>query len=171
LQTVLHQRERHNKFEQLATSDVVKEAQKSWSLRLSYTPEKAIETFRRLPENQQRDVFGGLAQEERVDLLAKLKCEPLLSGDPSTAATLKNLSQVDPFAQYQDPWAVVSVTPSVPGNPHDKPVKLPKRSTSVVPKYTIEDAPAKDDPYACIAEPIDPPTSTVNKSDIKTTFA
>lgn len=72
LQEVFSQRARHNKFEQLASSDVVKQEQQSWTLTLLYTPGKAIEAFRRLPEKQQRDVYGLLTQKEQVGLLAKL---------------------------------------------------------------------------------------------------
>jgi hypothetical protein len=132
LQSVMDQRSRHNRFEKLANSDVVKQEQKSWSLTLVYTPDKAIESFRRLPENQQRDVYGRLTQKEQVDLLAKLNCEPVQPGAPSTDETRKNLL-TDPKSPG---WEVL------PG---------------------LE----KDDPYACTAEPIDLPTSTVNKGGIK----
>jgi hypothetical protein len=102
-------RARYKTFELSATSDVIQQERNSWTLTLRYAPDKAIETFRKLPENQQRDVFGRLTQEERADLAAKLKCEPLPSGSPSTAATMENLSHVDPYAEYQhakdDPYA------------------------------------------------------------------
>jgi len=119
---------RYKEFDLLTKSDAVQQERNSWALTLRYTPDKAIEAFRKLPENRQRDVFGGLAQDERADLVAKLKCEPLLPGSPSTPATLENLSHVDPYAEYQH---------------------------------------AKDDPYACMAEETDPPTSAVNKGGIK----
>jgi hypothetical protein len=91
LRTVIDQRSRHNRFVQLANSDAVKQEQKAWSLTLIYTPDKAIQIFRRLPENQQRDVYGRLTQNEQVDLLAKLNCEPVQPGAPSTSETRKNL--------------------------------------------------------------------------------
>lgn len=115
-QTALNQRARHNKFEQLAASDAVQQERKSWALTLVYRPEEAIETFRKLPENQQRDVWSRLAKEERGYLVSRLKCEPLPSGSPSTDAVLKNLSQVDPWGKYQiidvyakdDPYACMA---------------------------------------------------------------
>jgi hypothetical protein len=122
LQTVLAQRERHNKFEQLANSDVVRQEQRSWSLTLAYTPDKTIEVFRRLPENQQRDVYGRLTQKEQVDLLAKLNCEPLRPGDPATAETRKNLLtdpkypgwETLPGIEKDDPYACLAESSDPP---------------------------------------------------------
>lgn len=115
-QSILNQKEHHNKFEKLANSDVVRQEQSSWSLTILYTPDKAIETFRRLPENQQRDVYGRLAQKEQLDLLAKLNCEPLQPGSPSTAETRKNLLtdtkypgwEVLPGLEKDDPYACMA---------------------------------------------------------------
>jgi hypothetical protein len=138
LQSILNQRERHNKFERLAASDVVKNERNAWTLALRYAPKDAIEALRKLPEGQQRNVLRSLTQEERTDLLAKLKCASSQWGVDSTATVQGNLSQVDPFAGYQ--------------------VKLPKGATLV----------DSDDPYACLAEASDPPPSTVNRGGIKT---
>ena len=131
LRSVLEQRANHNRFEQLANSDVVKLEQKSWSLTLLFTPDEAIQIFRGLPQNQQRDVYGRLTQKEQVDLLAKLNCEPVRPGAPSTAETRKNLL----------------TDPKYPG-------------------WEVLPGPEKDDPYACLAEPSDPPISTVNQDGI-----
>jgi hypothetical protein len=127
LQSVLSQRERHNKFERLVNSDVAKNERNAWTLALRYAPKDAIEALRKLPEGQQRDVLHSLTQEERADLLARLKCASTQWGVDSTVAIQENLSQVDRWVQY-----------------------------------------AQNDPYACTAEPIDPPISTVNKGGIKT---
>ncbi len=131
LQPTLDQRAHHIKFEQLMASDVVKQEQKSWPLTLLYTPAKAIEIFRKLPENQQRDVYGRLTQKEQADLLAKMNCEPVQPGAPSTAETRKNLL----------------TDPKYPG-------------------WEVLPGPEKDDPFACLAEAIDPPISTVNQGGI-----
>ncbi len=140
LQAVLHQTQRHKTFESLVNSQTVKQERKSWPLTLAYTPERAIQTFRRLPENAQRDAFGGLTGEQRLDLLAKLKCEPLLPGSrvaPDSSdragsydAILRNLSQV---------YAIFP-----PG------------------------AAMEDDPFACMPDSGDPPASTVDRDGIKT---
>ena len=122
LQSVLSQEARHIRFQQLATSDVVRQGQQSWSLTLLYTPHKAIEVFRRLPENQQRDVYGLLTQKEQVDLLAKLNCEPLQSGDPPTVEIRKNLLTDPKYPGYQilpgpdkdDPYACSAETDDSP---------------------------------------------------------
>lgn len=151
LQSVLSQRERHNKFEQLAASDVVKNERNAWPLTLRYSPREAIEALRKLPEVQQRDVFRSLTQEERTDLLAKLKCASTEWGVGSTATVQGNLSQVDPFAEYQKPA----------NPPIDYEALAKKYGGTTVRKST-------DDPYACTAEPIDPPASTVNEGGIKT---
>lgn len=143
LQSVLGQRERHNKFEQLAASDVVKNERNAWPLALRYAPKEAIEALRKLPENQQRDVLHTLTNGERVDLLAKLKCASSEWGVNSTATIQGNLSQVDPFVAYA------------------RPPSLPKGYTLDTP------ASAKDDPYACTAESSDPPASTVNEGGIR----
>ena len=74
LQTALGQRARHNQFEALANSEVVRQERRSWSLTLRYAPKEAIEALRKLPEGQPRDVLRTLTQEEKEDLLAKLKC-------------------------------------------------------------------------------------------------
>src|SRR5437016_5810199 len=101
--------EGYKEYYVLAKSDAVQKAWNSWTLTLRYKADKAIDAFRRLPESRQRDLFGGLSQDERADLVAKLKCEPLLPGSPSTAAILENLSHVDPYPEYQhakdDPYA------------------------------------------------------------------
>ena len=119
LQSVLNQGARHSRFEQLANSDVIQQEQKSWSLTLQYTPEKAIETFRKLSENQQRDLFGHLTSEEQGDLIAKLKCEPLPSGFPSTATTVGNLLKIPNHPGYildlrDDPYACLPDTGDPP---------------------------------------------------------
>ena len=137
-QSILNQRERHNKFEQLAASDVVKSERNAWPLVLRYVPQKAIEALRKLPESQQRDVLYTLTPEERADLLAKLKCASSRWGVDSTATIQGNLSQVN------------------------RPPSLPKGYTLDTP------APAKDDPYACSAETGDPPNSTINRNGIET---
>ncbi len=131
LQTVLSQRVRHDQFEALANSDVVRQERKSWSLTLRYAPKEAIEALRKLPEGQQRDVLRTLTQEEKNDLLAKLKCASSDWGVDSTAIVQGNLSRVE----------------NVPEG------------------YTLD---ARPDPYACLAELIDPPISNVNKSGIQT---
>jgi hypothetical protein len=111
---------RYKQFDAFTKSDAVQQEQNSWTLTLRYTPDEAIEAFRKLPENRQRDVFAGLAQEERADLTAKLKCEPLSLGSPSTAATLENLSHVDPYAEYQhakdDPYACTAEASDPPAS-------------------------------------------------------
>ena len=122
LQPALDQRARHNRFEQLANSEVVQQELKSWSLTLLYTPAKAIGIFRKLPENQQRDVYGRLTQKEQADLLAKMNCEPLQPGDPSTAETRKNLLtdpkypgwEVLPGPEKDDPYACLSESSDPP---------------------------------------------------------
>lgn len=126
LQTVLSQRARQNTFERFTTSKTVQQARASWPLAIRYTPGKAIEALRSLSEEQQRDVISSLDRDERIDLMAKLKCASSQFGTQSTAAVMGNLSQVDRWAQY-----------------------------------------AQDDPYACLAEPIDPPISTANGGGIK----
>jgi len=107
LHTILEQRARHNRFEQLANSDVVRQQSKAWPLTLRYSPKEAIEVLRRLPEGQQREVLHTLTQEERVDLFARLKCASSQWGVDSTVAIQENLSQVDRWVQYaqNDPYA------------------------------------------------------------------
>ena len=107
LQSVLSQRERHNKFERLVNSDVAKNERNAWTLALRYAPKDAIEALRKLPEGQQRDVLHSLTQEERADLLARLKCASTQWGVDSTVAIQENLSQVDRWVQYaqNDPYA------------------------------------------------------------------
>ena len=126
LQSVLSQRARHNAFQSLAGSESVQQERKSWSLTLAYTPERAIATLRKLTEDQQRDVVRGLTQEEKADLMAKLKCTPVPGGASPTAGAVPQQPQIDPGTGER-----------------------------VV------------DPFACIAEPIEPPTSAVNKGGIK----
>jgi hypothetical protein len=113
LQSLLNQRARHNKFEQLKASNVVQQVRNSWTLTLRFTPDKAIETFRKLAENQQRGVFGSLTSEEQSDLIAKLKCEPLPSGYPPTATTMENLFKIPNHPGYSldvkdDPYACMA---------------------------------------------------------------
>ena len=128
LQSVLNQRERHNRFEQLASSDVVQQERKSWSLTLLYTPGEAIEIFRRLPENRQRDVYGRLTQKQQVDLLAKLNCEPLQPGAPTTSETRKNLVadpkypgwEVLPGPEKDDPYACLAEASDPPASTVNK---------------------------------------------------
>jgi hypothetical protein len=91
LQSLLEQRERHNRFEQFANSDVVRQEQKSWPLTLLYATDKALDAFRKLPKNQQLDVIDHLTQKEKDDLVAKLDCKPIQSGDSVTAETRKEL--------------------------------------------------------------------------------
>jgi len=107
LHTILEQGARHNKFEQLANSDVVKNEGIDWTLALRYAPKEAIEALRKLPEGQQRDALRALTQEERVDLFARLKCASSQWGVDSTVAIQENLSQVDRWVQYaqNDPYA------------------------------------------------------------------
>jgi len=107
LHTILEQGARHNKFEQLANSDVVKNEGIDWTLALRYAPKEAIEALRKLPEGQQRDALRALTQEERVDLFARLKCASSQWGIDSTVAIQENLSQVDRWVQYaqNDPYA------------------------------------------------------------------
>jgi hypothetical protein len=95
LQSILNQTERHNRFEQLASSDVVQQERKSWTLTLRYTPKAAIEALRKLTENQQREVLRGLTHDERLDLLAKLQCASSDLGIGSIAAVQQNLSRVE----------------------------------------------------------------------------
>ena len=119
LQSVLVQRERHNKFERLTNSDVVKQVQNSWPFTLRYTPDKAIGAFRRLPEKQQRDVFFQLNQEQESDLIAKLKCGPTPLGSPTTAATVENLLKISNHSGYtldvkDDPYACSADTGDPP---------------------------------------------------------
>ena len=119
LQTLLNQRARHSQFERLANSDVVKQEQNSWPLTLRYKPDRAIETFRRLSENEQQGVFDRLTSEEQGDLIAKLKCEPLPSGYPSTATTVENLLKIPNHPGYHldvkdDPYACSADTGDPP---------------------------------------------------------
>ena len=119
LQTLLNQTARHSQFERLANSVVVKQEQKSWPLTLRYMPDRAIETFRRLSENEQQDVFHRLSSEEEGDLIAKLKCEPLPSGYPSTATTVENLLKIPNHPGYSldvkdDPYACSADTGDPP---------------------------------------------------------
>jgi hypothetical protein len=119
LQTLLNQRARHSQFERLANSDVVKQEQNSWPLTLRYKPDRAIETFRRLSENEQQGVFDRLTSEEQGDLIAKLKCEPLPSGYPSTATTGENLLKIPNHPGYHldvkdDPYACSADTGDPP---------------------------------------------------------
>lgn len=95
LQTVLSQRARHDQFEALVNSDVVMQERKSWSLTLRYAPKEGIEALRKLPEGQQRDVLRTFTQEEKDDLLAKLKCASSVLGVDSTAIIQGNLSRVE----------------------------------------------------------------------------
>ncbi len=134
LQTTLEQRAHHNRFEQLAASEVVQQERNSWTLTLRYAPKEAIEALHKLTEDQQREVLRSLTHDERLDLLAKLQCASSDLGTGSTAAVQQNLSRVEN-----------------------------------VPEGYILDAPEKrkDDAFACIAEAIDPPTSTVNRDGIK----
>jgi hypothetical protein len=150
LQTVLSQRARHNRFEQLAASDTVKNERNSWSLTLRYAPKEAIEALRKLPEGQQRNVLRSLTQEERVDLLEKLKCAPSQWGVDSTDTVQGNLSQVDRFADYQ------------------KPANPPVDYDALAKKYGGTKEKTLNDPYACLAESSNPPPSIVNEGDIKT---
>jgi hypothetical protein len=91
LQSILNQKERHNKFEQFAKSDVVRQEQKSWPLTLLYTTDKALEAFRKLPKNQQLDVIDHLTRKEKDELLAKLNCKPLQQEESIAAETRKDL--------------------------------------------------------------------------------
>jgi hypothetical protein len=125
---ILEARARYREFNLLANSDVVQFEQISWNLTLSYKSHEAIDRFRKLPANQQREIFHSLSGQQQDDLLAKLDCGPLSPSSPSTAAIEKNL------------------------------LNLPEGATLAL----------KDDPYACTAQPIDPPTSTLNKDGIKT---
>jgi hypothetical protein len=135
LQTVLSQRARHNRFEELANSDVVRQERKSWPLTLRYAPKEAIEALRKLPEGQERDVLRTLTEPEKADLLAKLKCAPSDLGTGSTAMAQENLSRVQ----------------KLPGG------------------YVLDAPEAREgDPFACLAEPTDPPTSKVNEGGILT---
>lgn len=131
LQSVLSQRARHNAFQSLAGSESVQRERKSWSLTLAYTPEKAIAALRKLTEDQQRDVLRGLTQEEKADLTAKLKCTPVPGGAPPTAGAQKK------------PIDISAGDVAVPQQPQID----PETGERVV------------DPYACTAEPIEPPTS------------
>ena len=192
--TVLHDAygalSHYKEFALLTKSDAAQRERNSWALTLRYTPDKAIERFRKLPGNQQRNVFSTLTQEEQADLVTKLKCEPLPQGSPPTNATVEDLLK-DP----SDPrWSLV--LPHVQ-DPVDEFMALPRdqqlstlqqlspekqnkllaelrqrkiAAPAAGSKYTIEDpsASAKDDPFACIAELIDPPISTVNEDGIKT---
>lgn len=158
LRDVLGATARYKAFELLAKSDAVQQERNSWSVTLAYTPDKAIETFRKLPANQQRDVFGRLTQDERSELVAKLKCEPLPSGSPSTATTLGNLSQV--IAGHR-----------TKSSPVDYDALAKKFGGVDAPaEFGGSDAPqpGKDDPYACLEDSSDPPASTVNRDGIKT---
>ena len=119
LQTLLNQRARHSQFERLANSDVVKQEQNSWPLTLRYKPDRAIETFRRLSKIEQHNVFDRLTSEEQGDLIAKLKCEPLPSGYPSTATTVENLLKIPNHPGYfldvkDDPYACSADTGDPP---------------------------------------------------------
>lgn len=131
-QTILNQRARHDKFEELAASETVTNVRNSWTFTLRYDPKTAIEKLRKLSEDQQRDVLRGLSHEERMDVLDKLKCASSVWGIDSTVIAQESVSRVENF-----------------------------------PDGFVLDAP-KEDPYACSAEPIDPPTSQVNKSGIET---
>lgn len=130
LRNTLDQRERHNEFEQLVNSDVVKQQQNSWPLTLRYKPEKAIEAFLNLTESQRKAVFYQLDQGEENDLVAKLKCEPHPPSSPAIAMVI------------------------------DKLLEVPNH-----PEFKLD---VKDDPYACLAETGDPPSSTVNSNGIET---
>ena len=115
LRTILEQGARHNRFEQLANSDVVKNEGIDWTLALRYAPKEAIEALRKLPEGQQRDVLRTLTKEERTDLLAKLNCASSQWGVDSTATVRGNLSKVEnvpkgyvldsPQPEKDDPYA------------------------------------------------------------------
>ena len=128
---ILEARAHYREFKLLSDSDVVQFERISWNLTLSYKPNEATDSFRRLSADQQREVFHSLSEQQQVDLVAKLKCEPLPPGSPSTASTLEN----------------ILMPPTLPMG------------------YTLD---VKDDPYACTAQPIDPPASTLNKGGIKT---
>jgi len=134
MQSLLNQSAHHNKFEHLASSDVIRQEQHFWPLTLRYAADKAIEAFRKLPASQQREIYDHLTTTEQVSLLAKLKCEPILAGTPSTATTRENLVGVPNHPGYE----------------------------------IIPPGAESDDPYACTAEPSDPPPSTVNKGGVKT---
>jgi len=54
-----------------------------------------LTTLRKLPEGQQRDVLRTLTQEEKADLLAKLKCASSDLGTDSTVTVQENLSRVE----------------------------------------------------------------------------
>jgi diadenosine tetraphosphate (Ap4A) HIT family hydrolase len=182
-------RARYKEFELLANSKAAQREQNSWTLTLRYTPDRAIERFRKLPEAQQRDVFRDLAQEEQADLVAKLKCEPLPQGSPPTDATVENLLKdpIDPgwslVLPHQDPIdefialsrdQQLSALQQLSPEEQNKLLSEVKRRETAAPaaraKYTIEDGPGseRDDPFACMADSGDPPTSTVNESGIKT---
>jgi hypothetical protein len=68
LQPAMEQRARHNKFEQLAASDVVQQERKS----------KAISVLRGLTEDRQRDILARLAPDVKKDILAKFSAQPLV---------------------------------------------------------------------------------------------
>ena len=116
LESVLSQSARHDIFARLAASDEVKNERTAWPLALRYTPKDAIESLRKLPEGQQRDVLHTLTKEERTDLLEKLKCASSQWGVDSVATVQGNLSQVDPYVQYaqDDPYACTAESSDPP---------------------------------------------------------
>jgi hypothetical protein len=112
LQSVMDQQVRHKRFEQLANSDVVKQARLARNATQLSVPAKvyldddgnpisagalttdqAIQALRGLPEDRQRAILAKLSPEVKQGILAKLKVAP--PADPASGR------MVDPWAKYE----------------------------------------------------------------------
>lgn len=76
LQSVTTQRESHNRFVQLANSDVVQQLRKNMQSppkEPTLTPDQAIQAFKRLPEDRQRAILARLSPEVKQRIMGRLK--------------------------------------------------------------------------------------------------